>query len=40
MPLQKGKGSKNACNDYRGVSMLSMPGEVNGSLDRGTDGSN
>ena len=26
-PLHKGKGSKDECNDYRGISLLSVPGK-------------
>ncbi len=31
MPLHKGKGSKNECNN-RGISLLSVPGKVYGKV--------
>ena len=31
-PLYKGKGSKDKCNDYRGISLLSVPGKVYGRV--------
>lgn len=30
VPLHKGKGSKNECNNYREISLLSVPGKVYG----------
>ena len=38
--LYKGKGIKEECNNYRGISLLSVPGQMYGSLDRESDGSN
>ena len=32
VPLHKGKGSKNECNNYRGISLLSVPGKVYGRI--------
>ena len=31
--MHKGKGSKDQCNIYRGISLLSVPGKLYGSLD-------
>ncbi len=30
VPLYKGKGSRNECASYRGISLLSVPGKVYG----------
>ncbi len=32
MPLHKGKGSKDECNNYRGISLLSVPGKIHGRI--------
>ena len=32
VPLYKGKGSKEACMNFRGISLLSIPGKVYGRL--------
>ena len=33
VPLHKGIGSREECNYYRGISLLSVPRKVYGSLD-------
>ncbi len=30
--LYKGKGSRSECNSYRGISLLNVPGKVNGRI--------
>lgn len=40
LALHKGKGGKNKCNSYIGISLLSMSGKGNGSLDWEIDRSN
>ena len=32
VPLHLGKGSKDECNNYRGVSLLSVPGRMYGGV--------
>ncbi len=32
MPLYKGKGNRGECNDYRGMSLLSVPGKIYGRI--------
>ena len=32
MPLYKGKGSRDECGNYRGISLLSIPGKVYGRI--------
>ncbi len=32
VPLHKSKGNKDECNNYRGISLLSVPGKVNGRI--------
>ncbi len=32
VPLYKGKGSRNECGSYRGISLLSVPGKVYGRI--------
>ncbi len=32
MPLHNGKGSKDECNNYRGLSAISVPGKVHGRV--------
>ncbi len=32
VPLYKGKGSRSECSSYRGISLLSVPGKVYGSI--------
>ena len=32
VPIYKGKGSKDECSSYRGISSLSMPGKVYGKV--------
>ncbi len=32
VPLYKGKGSRNECGSYRGISLLSVPGKVCGRI--------
>ncbi len=32
MPLHKSKDSKNECDNYRGISLLSVPGKVYGRV--------
>ncbi len=32
MPLYKGKGNKEECNNYRGISLLSVPGKIYGRI--------
>ncbi len=32
VPLYKGKGSRSECSSYRGISLLSVPGKVNGRI--------
>ncbi len=32
VPLHKGKGNKDECNNYRGVSLLSVPGKIYGTI--------
>ncbi len=32
MPLYKGKGKREQCNNYRGISLLSVPGQIYGRI--------
>ena len=32
VPLYKGKGDRNECNNYRGISLLSIPEKVYGRI--------
>ena len=32
VPIYKGKGPKDECKNYRGISLLSVPGKVYGRL--------
>ncbi len=32
VPLHKGKGYKDECNNYRAISLLSVPGKVYGGI--------
>ncbi len=32
VPLHKGKGNKDECNNYRGISLLSVPGTIYGRI--------
>ncbi len=32
MPLHKGKGNKDECNNYRGISLLSVQGKIYGRI--------
>ena len=32
VPLYKGKGDRGDCKNYRGISLLSIPGKVYGSV--------
>ncbi len=32
VPLYKGKGSREECNNYRGISLLSVPGKIYGRI--------
>ena len=32
VPLYKGKGDRNECKNYRGISLLSIPGKVYGRI--------
>ncbi len=32
VPLYKGKGRRSECSSYRGISLLSVPGEVYGRI--------
>ncbi len=32
MPLHKGKGNKEECNNYRGISLLRVPGKIYGRI--------
>ncbi len=32
MPLYKGKGNREECNNYRGISLLSVPGKIYGRI--------
>ncbi len=32
MPIYKGKGKREECNNYRGISLLSVPGKIYGRI--------
>ncbi len=32
MPLYKGKSNREECNNYRGISLLSVPGKIYGRI--------
>ncbi len=32
VPLYKGKGKREECNNYRGISLLSVPGKIYGKI--------
>ncbi len=32
VPLYKGNGNRKECNNFRGISLLSVPGNINGRL--------
>ncbi len=32
MPLYKGNGKRKECNNYRGISLLSVPGKIYGRI--------
>ncbi len=32
LSLNRGKGSKDECNNYRGISLLSVPGRIHGRV--------
>lgn len=32
MPLHNGKGTKNECNNFRGIILLTVPGSVYGRV--------
>ncbi len=32
VPLYKGKGKREECNNYRGISLLSVPGKIYGRI--------
>ena len=32
VPMHKGKGSKDECNNYKGISLLRVPGKVYGTV--------
>ncbi len=32
VPLYKGKGNREKCNNYRGISLLIVPGKIYGSI--------
>ncbi len=32
MPLYKGKGNRDECNNYSGISLLSVPGKIYGRM--------
>ncbi len=32
VPLYKGKGNREECNNYRGISLLSVPGKIYGRI--------
>ncbi len=32
VPLYKEKGNREECNNYRGISLLSMPGKIYGRI--------
>ncbi len=32
VPLYKGKGNREECNNYRGISLLSVPGQIYGRI--------
>ncbi len=32
VPLYKGKGNREECNKYRGISLLSVPGKIYGRI--------
>ncbi len=32
VPLYKGKGNREECNNFRGICLLSVPGKIYGSI--------
>ncbi len=32
VPMYKGKGKREECNSYRGISLLSVPGKIYGMI--------
>ncbi len=32
VPIYKGKGKREECNSYRGISLLSVPGKIYGRI--------